>query len=192
MAVQCGEFDIGRSGSRNCILGEFVDWGKWTCCHFVVVQRFCQSERLAGSRTGGPTPRLCGRLVGWINARAYFRTVLREMPSWRAISRRGSCPWILACCTAFQSASWRGDRSRPSGRDRSALLLTNWSSSSTTGSGSELVRCRSGGWLRRWLPWRFTMRPISGLGARAPWEARSTPGRGGAGRHGMISPLWRT
>ena len=32
----------------------------------------------------------------------------------------------------------------------------------------------------------------SGLGARAPWEARSAPGRGGAGWQGMISPSWRT
>ena len=32
------------------------------------------------------------------------------------------------------------------------------------------------------------MRPISGVGARAPWEARRAPDRGGAGRVGMISP----
>ena len=33
------------------------------------------------------------------------------------------------------------------------------------------------------------MRPISGVGASAPSEARSAPGRGGAGRLGMMSHL---
>ena len=47
---------------------------------------------------------MCGRLVGWVRARAYLRTVLRETPSWRAISRRAR-PWTRACCTAFQSAN---------------------------------------------------------------------------------------
>ena len=55
----------------------------------------------------GSEPWLCGRLVGWVRARAYLRTVLRETPNWRAISRRAR-PWILACCTAFQSANCRG------------------------------------------------------------------------------------
>ena len=55
----------------------------------------CQSERLAASSAGGLTPWLCGRLVGWVRERAYLRTVLREMPRWRAISRRES-PWTLA------------------------------------------------------------------------------------------------
>ena len=54
----------------------------------------------------GLEPWLCGRLVGWVRARAYVRTVLRETPNWRAISRMGR-PWILACCTAFQSANCR-------------------------------------------------------------------------------------
>ena len=161
MAVQCGEFDIGRSGSRNCILDEFVDWGKWTCCHFVVVQRFCQSERLAGSRTGGPTPRLCGRLVGWVNARAYFRTVAREVPSCRAISRRGS-PWILACCTAFRAPVGeetapcpRGQRPFSTTADELVVIFHD-------GIGLQDREVSQLGLAERWLPRRFTMRPILG------------------------------
>ena len=65
-----------------------------------------------------------------------MRTVLREMPSWRAISRKES-PWTLACCTAFQSASCRGVSSR---RDGGSVWLLLAAGSSTTGSGSRLAR----------------------------------------------------
>ena len=68
----------------------------------------------------GLEPWLCVRLVGWVMARAYLRTVLRETPNWRAISRRAR-PWILACCTAFQSANCRGVNSRRVGMGGSAL-----------------------------------------------------------------------
>ena len=89
----------------------------------------CQSERLTASSAGALTPWLCGRLVGWVRERAYLRTVLREMPSWRAISRRES-PWILACCTAFQSASCSGVSSL---RDGGSVWLFSAAASSTTG-----------------------------------------------------------
>ncbi len=130
-------------------------------------QRKCQSERLVMNWDNGLETWLCGRLVGWVRARAYLRTVLRETPNWRAISRRGR-PWILACCTAFQSANCRGVNSRRIGRAVSALLMADWSGSSSTGSGSRLASCRNWGWLRRWLPRRFTMRLSSGVGAMAP------------------------
>ena len=61
----------------------------------------------------GLEPWLCGRLVGWVRARPYLRTVLRETPSWRAISRAeapGSC--LATGCR-------RGCR----GRDRQVLQL---------------------------------------------------------------------
>ena len=64
----------------------------------------CQSYRFAVNWGRRVAPRLWGRLAGRVRARAYFRTVLREMSSWRAISRSGM-PWTLASCTARHSAS---------------------------------------------------------------------------------------
>ena len=74
---------------------------------------------------------MCGWLVGWVRARAYLRTVLRETPSWRAIPRRAR-PWTRVCCTAFQSANCRGINSRRVGRAVSALLLADWTGSSAS------------------------------------------------------------
>ena len=57
-------------------------------------QRICQSERLVKSWESGLEPWFCGRLVGWVKARAYLRTVLPETPSRRAVSPGrglGSC-----------------------------------------------------------------------------------------------------
>ena len=86
----------------------------------VVVQRLGQVKwkgNLSVLPFGGQLGRtlgtmVVGRLVGCVRARAYFRTVLREMPSCRAISR-SEMPWTLASCTAFHSASWRGDSGVP-------------------------------------------------------------------------------
>ena len=102
--------------------------------------------------------------MGWVRAWAYLRTVLREIPSWREISRR-EVPWTLACCTAFQRASCRGVSSRRAGGSSMPSSLTG---PSTTGAGSKLANRRSWCWLRPCLPRRFTMRPISGVGANAP------------------------
>ena len=44
-------------------------------------------------------------LVGELSALAYFPTVSRAMPSFRAMSRRES-PCSPACCTASQRACW--------------------------------------------------------------------------------------
>ena len=42
---------------------------------------------------------------GGVSARAYFPTVFRSMPSFRAMARRES-PCSVACCTASQRACW--------------------------------------------------------------------------------------
>ena len=116
----------------------------------VVSQRFGQVNRkgnLSVLPRGGQLGKMPGIMVvgsvgGFVMARAYFRSMLREMPNCRAISR-SEMPWVWASCAAFHSASWRGDSGRFSGAWVSLSAFPTWPSSSAEGSGSRLARHRN-------------------------------------------------
>ena len=106
-------------------------------------------------------------------AGVFARGVARD-PNWRAISRRGR-PWILACCAAFQCRQLPRGQFPACRKGSFSNALADWTGFSSTGSGPRLGSSRNWGWLRRWLPRRFTTRLNSGVGAMVPREARNTP-----------------
>ena len=127
---------IGANGPAVILLlsSDSVSLSDWRVVGLEVPRRGCAGDWSVGSMHGRTFERWHGRCPVVVRSRA--GGVLGSLPAARLSERQLARRQLPAL----------------GGRDRSALLLTNWSSSSTTGSGSKIVRCRSWGLLSDGCP----------------------------------------